>query len=321
MNDTLILSDTHLIHQWDTPDSIERKERAIACIATHAQGMRQKLRVFFNGDILHRPDDPLREGFRPLEAERAIAPLIDVLHAKEAEVHYLPGNCDSWAGPEEFHDRIKKLLDPRGLLQEVECQYVYDDEELLVLHGHIIEPSPLTILREAMPFMKPHANHRRRGEKIMDALKNPDPVFADRMAGEWGGSHYHAYLIHASIDACMSRMPKKAQQWMTDWKEGAWSRSYSKAAAYGASVMPDVPKVVALGHTHVPVLLEEEELRELMGEHCPLPQVLLNTGTATGDRGRPATFASISRNMVSLWETDSPSRRAVSERKSAFILS
>ncbi len=307
---TFHLSDAHLVHQWDTPADELRKGKAIECIAELVTQTEGAVSMIWNGDIFHRPDDPAREGFRPDAAERAIAPLIDALVAKNATLAYLPGNCDPWAGVHAFHEQMRAIFDPKERLKRFAfVDGALEIENTLVTHGHAFEPSISMMLRETLPWPKPKVAQRRMGLKLVDLLDDPVATLADRNAHEWTGSHRKAYLINKTVDSLMYILLARLRKHLDSFKQSAMNRCYTKAACYGAAELLYKPDLIVMGHTHNCILLARSELQALLGKDIPLPKVFLNTGTVTGDRGKPATFGIQTKKSVQLMEIGSPSSK------------
>ncbi len=324
---TFHLSDAHLIHQWDGIPEEMQKRRAMECIANVVRETEGAVSMIWNGDMFHRPDDPVREGFRLEAAQHAIEPLIDALVEKKATLAYLPGNCDPWAGIEEHREQLRMIFDPEKRLQRFAfVDGALEADDMLVTHGHVFEPSITTIMREALPWPKPRVAEKRMGLKLLDLMEDPVATLHERNAHEWTGSHRKAYLINKTVDTLMYILPTRLKKHMDAFKQSAMNRCYTKAACYGAAELicnplepQKSPDVIALGHTHRCTLLTRKELRALVGKNVPLPQVFLNTGTVTGDRGKPATFGIQTPESVMLMEVGTLSGKSAHIRKEVLF--
>lgn len=246
---------------------------------------------------------------------RAIEPLMDALVEKNATLAYLPGNCDPWAGMQEYHTQLREIFDPEERLERFAfVDGMLETPEMLVTHGHVFEAPITTIAREALPWPKPRVAERRMGLKLLDLSADPVGTLRERNAHEWTGSHRKAYLLNKTVDILMWILPSRLKRHMDRWKQSAFNRCYTKAACYGAAELycdptnsSQIPDVIVLGHTHTCTLLARNQLRALLGQDIPLPKAFLNTGTVTGDRGKPATFGIQTQKSVQLMEVGSPS--------------
>lgn len=307
---TFLISDVHAVHWQDTAQTLVRKRKASECIAQCIERTEGDVAALFTGDIVHRPDMPEVEGFNPVEAQKITRPMVDVIAEKNAKTIYIPGNCDPWAGMKAHREELRAIFDPGHKIRNLSfSDGVHLSDDLLATHGHIFEAPLTAILSEALPFLKNSNASRRAGMQLKRAIKDAVTVLEESTSREWDGSHRKAFWINRGIDLVLKAAPQMLRRAIDDWKMNAMNRCYTKAVTYGADQLLHIPRVVTMGHTHVATLLERDQLRELVDFETLPPEVYINTGTATGDRGRPSTFGMVAGDTVMLLQTDSPSRQ------------